>query len=257
MIQSIRIDPVLLLIVLLAAMPGAALGAEGDWELTLAPYLWAAGLNGDVKVRARTADVDASFADVVEQSDSLFGLQGRIEARRARWGFYFDGTYLDVEVDDVTAGPAEPSLETELALAELGAFYRLKQWNGNGAGNAVAWDLYAGARYTYLSNELGFPRLRSFEQSHDWVDPLVGTRLGVDWGQRLRTVIGGDLGGFGVGSDFTWSAMALVGYRFTLSRDLQMTLWAGYRALYQDYDKDDFEWDMLLHGPLVGIGFQF
>jgi hypothetical protein len=35
------------------------------------------------------------------------------------------------------------------------------------------------------------------------------------------------------------------------------TLLLGYRALHQDYDHGDFEWDVTMHGPLLGTAVQF
>ena len=32
---------------------------------------------------------------------------------------------------------------------------------------------------------------------------------------------------------------------------------AGYRALHQDYDHNDFEWDVTMHGPVLGAVLRF
>src|SRR5580692_1377992 len=51
--------------------------ATGDrWVFTVAPYAWAVGIVGDVGVGSRKAHVNASFRDILEDSDSLIGLQG-------------------------------------------------------------------------------------------------------------------------------------------------------------------------------------
>jgi hypothetical protein len=63
----------------------------------------------------------------------------------------------------------------------------------------------------------------------------------------------GAIGGFGVGSDFSWQAAGLVGYRFGLFSDDNARGLAAYRALCQDYKSGSgsnaFKWDMTLHGP--------
>lgn len=71
------------------------------------------------------------------------------------------------------------------------------------------------------------------------------------WDLSLR----GDIGGFGIGSDFTWQMTALLGYRFPLF-GADATAAIGYRILDQNYD-DGFEWDMTLHGPVLGLGIRF
>ena len=32
---------------------------------------------------------------------------------------------------------------------------------------------------------------------------------------------------------------------------------AGYRALGVNFEKRDFELDVIMHGPIVGVGFRF
>ena len=31
----------------------------------------------------------------------------------------------------------------------------------------------------------------------------------------------------------------------------------GYRALYQDYHHNNFEWDVTMHGPVIGTAVRF
>jgi hypothetical protein len=54
-----------------------------------------------------------------------------------------------------------------------------------------------------------------------------------------------------VGSDFTWNAQGIVSYRLPL-RGLDVLVGAGYRALYWDYEDDDFKWDVTMSGPMIG-----
>jgi hypothetical protein len=65
-----------------------------------------------------------------------------------------------------------------------------------------------------------------------------------------------NIGGFEVGSDFTWNAQAYVGYQFSLF-GRPTTLLVGYRALYQDYHHNNFEWDVTMHGPVIGTAVRF
>lgn len=66
----------------------------------------------------------------------------------------------------------------------------------------------------------------------------------------------GDVGGFGVGSDYSWNAQAYVGYRMCLLR-APVILQAGYRALHQKYEDGGFKWDVTQHGPVIGMMFEF
>ncbi len=62
-----------------------------------------------------------------------------------------------------------------------------------------------------------------------------------------------DIGGFGVGSDLTWSALATVNYivtdKFSVSR--------GYKVLDFDYDHDGHLFDARLSGPVLELTYRF
>jgi hypothetical protein len=73
-------------------------------------------------------------------------------------------------------------------------------------------------------------------------------------------VLAGDVGGFGVGSDFAWSFLALFGYQWEAS-GIEWAILAGYRALGQDYTTGSgaqrFRWDVTMHGPVLGFTVRF
>src|SRR5437762_11507620 len=58
----------------------------GDWHLDLTSYLWAPSLNGDLTGRGRESPVNASFIDILKDSDSLIGIEGRLGLSESRVG---------------------------------------------------------------------------------------------------------------------------------------------------------------------------
>ena len=94
-------------------------------------------------------------------------------------------------------------------------------------------------------------------ESRTWFDPLVVARLTAPLDNAWRLGLKGDVGGFGMGSDITWSAFASVGYRFG---DL-FELTGGYRMLGMEYEdgsgEDLFAYDMTIYGPQIGVAFHF
>ena len=70
---------------------------------------------------------------------------------------------------------------------------------------------------------------------------------------RWSFVVIADIGGFGVGSDVTYGVMAGINWQFSDRFSTKI----GYRYFYQDYDDEDFKWDMALSGPYVGLGIKF
>jgi hypothetical protein len=69
----------------LAAASAAAeepASAPDKWQFSIAPYVWATALNGDLALHGRPVDVDASFVDILQKTDSIVGLEGRVEVRK-------------------------------------------------------------------------------------------------------------------------------------------------------------------------------
>lgn len=195
---------------------------------------------------------------------------------------------------DVAVGPVEVDATTRQTLVDAKLGYRvLSRSFGELQGGEpeddprrLELDLFAGARYVRFETELdvfvpavqvpgfnvsaslpAFPNLQlgdveipgvtvggldaDLEETVDWVDPILGLRARVDLGERLWAGVRGDLGGFGIGSasDFTWQAMALLGWRLSE----HWILSGGYRGL--GYDREPF--DLVQHGPILGLSYRF
>jgi hypothetical protein len=98
----------------------------------------------------------------------------------------------------------------------------------------------------------------SAKKTIDWWDPYIGLRLRQQRGPGKQLVLRGDIGGFGVGSDFTWQAVGAYTFN-TRILGHNATGMLGYKALYADYsegkgaNKLGFDW--LWHGPTLGLKF--
>jgi len=239
---------------------GAAWAADGDpaaWQVAVIPYLWAAGLSGDVTVRGVTVSPDASFIDVLQASNSILGFQGHLEVTRGRLGGFADLFYMKLGVDDI--GPTKVDLTNRMWLVEFGLQYRvLDTMSADRRG--IALDAYVGGRYTDLQLELKPQVTGTVNQSAEWVDPIVGGQVNFGLTERFFIVLRGDIGGFGVGSDFAWSALGLLGYRWH-GAGVEWAILGGYKALGQDYTSASgarrFQWDTTMHGPIVGLSIRF
>jgi hypothetical protein len=71
--------------------------------------------------------------------------------------------------------------------------------------------------------------------------------------------IRGDLGGGG--SKFTWNALAAYAYDFKARNGVTYSGVIGYKALYVDYEqgagRTKYGFDMLQHGPVLGLSVRF
>jgi hypothetical protein len=247
---------------MLAATPALAQEPTGTppsdrWTIQVAPYLWIASMDGNATVGGIKSDVDVPFSDLLK--DLSGGLMMAVDVEKGRFGVGLNGLFARVSSDAETNGIEIDATSDSGQLAVL-PFYRLVEWQYGTSSSGRPLRLVvapeAGFRYTYMRTELEVRGGRAVDGSESWVDPLIGSRIGLELTDRFAIIGEGNLGGFGVGSDFTWNAQAYVGYQFSvLGRPT--TLLVGYRALYQDYHHRDFEWDVTMHGPVIGAATRF
>jgi hypothetical protein len=239
---------------------------SGGWRLETTAWIWMVGFNGDVIARGRESEVDASFGDILDASDSVFALSGRIELGYGKVAVFIDGVYSDLGADGQSGpgGLADIDVTLEQALADFGVMYRIIDATPSDAAaeahRGVTLDLYAGARYNTVRLKLDPANLDSASARESWLDPIVGAKLGIPLSERWGIKVNGDVGGFGIESDFTWSATAVFGYDFQLF-GMPATAMAGYRAVGWDYSKgsgnDEFSLDLTQHGPILGLSVRF
>jgi hypothetical protein len=241
---------------------------EDRWTFVVAPYLWALSLDGNAAVKGVEADVDVPFSDALK--DLSFGAMLAVDARRGRFGIAANGVFARTSPDD-EAGPIEIDVTSDLAQLGIGPYYRALEWqygeSASGQPLRLILEPWLGARLNYLRLEMELKRRgrlqnvnlgrgRHFDDSQTWVDPVVGTRFAVDLAERWIVVGEADVGGVVAGSDLSWNAQGYLGYRTSVLGQ-PMTFAIGYRALYVDYDHNDFKWEVTQQGPILGAALQF
>jgi hypothetical protein len=235
--------------------------ADDHWTFTVAPYLWATSLAGSSSVGGVDADVDLSFGDILD--DLAIGGMLLVDVQRGRFGIAFNGVFARLEPDG-ELGPVQLDVTSDTAWVGVAPYYRAVEWtyrvSPSGRPLRLVVEPTAGIRYTNLRVEIdGTGPLgngRQVDQSESWLDPLVGSRFALDLADSWTLSGEADIGGFGVGSDLAWNAQVFLGYRTALF-GRPLTLTAGYRALSQDYENDDFKWDVTTQGPILGVVMRF
>jgi hypothetical protein len=251
------------LALLATAAPAAAQSTDaadtGDrWLVRIAPYLWATSLDGNARVKGIESDVDLPFGDILEDL-SLAGML-LADIQKGRFGVAVNGVFARLTPEN-ELGPFEIKTTTDMVQLGVAPYYRVVDWTygttASGKPLRLVVEPEAGFRFTYLRVELDVRHGgRTVDGSESWVDPLIGSRFGIDLSDRWNLTAEANVGGFGVGSDLAWNAQAFVGYRTSLF-GVPTTLAAGYRALSQDYDHNDFKWDVTMHGPALGAVLRF
>ena len=179
--------------------------------------------------------------------------------KRVAFGIGFNGLFARVSPDS-KVGDVKIDVTSDSGQLAIAPYYQVLQWQYGVSASDKPLRLVvapeAGFRVTYMRTELDVHPGRTVDSSEAWVEHLIGSRFGLDLAERWAITGEANVGGFGVGSDFTWNAQAYVGYQFSLF-GRPTTLLVGYRALYQDYHHRNFEWDVTMHGPVIGTAIRF
>ena len=240
---------VLLLIIVLTATTASS-QEESDWKFDLAPfYLWAVNLEGDATVRGVTNPVDLPFDTIFDNLEGAFIIH--FEAlHKNTWGVIADFNYLDIS-QNAQVAIFDIDVSVKETVAEFDGFYRI-------AHGVHQFDIVAGVRYNEVKLEYDIRNLPfDNRRTENWWDPVVGVRYRYPIADRWTLQLRGDIGGFGIGSDFTWQTIGLIDYQPWK----YVSLVGGYRALSLDYEtgsgSEVFKYDVLLHGPVLGLNIRW
>ena len=244
--------------------------AAPNWALQVTPYMWAAGLDGHISPfrRGPAIGVEKSFSDVWD--DLNFGGFVNIWGRYDRFVFSGDIMYVDT-TDGHGTGPLPaftiPGVGTIPPGGNIDAKVDTKQFTATLMGGyrvidtpQFTLDALGGARFWHISNDVTLTGSLgpvsgsvSHGESFGWVDPLVGLRAFLPLTEKLSLQGQADIGGFGAGSDLTWSALATVNYVF----NDRLSASVGYKVLDVDYDHGGHVYDTRLSGPVLGMTYRF
>jgi hypothetical protein len=227
----------------MAGTPARAVAqpAPDEWNVLVAPYLMGAAMSGTSTVRGVDVDVDLSASDIF--SNLQFGAMGIVVARKGVWGFGSDLIWMAL-------GTTVRDTNVDFNQGAF-AFYGLRQMS-------PAADVTLGLRVNTLQGKLTFkgPDVTR-KQDKTWLDPIAGITLRTPADHRAQLRLYTEVGGFGAGSDFTWQVFPTVSLRLTQKTSLDF----GYRWLDLDYatgeGNEQFRYDVLTQGPVLGFGFRF
>lgn len=240
-----------------ATLTAGTIADDGNgFTLSLTPYAWLPSVEGTIAAGGFEADVDTSFADIVDASDDLLGIFGRAEGRFGQLGLYVDGGYMRIGVDDASGrfGLGDVDVVQHIGLVDFGLMYRLV--NQRREDSRFALDVTAGARYWNVELEIDPANVAGRTREEDWLIATAGLRATIELARQWELMIGGDVGGLGGGSDFSWSAIGTIGYTFNIG-SVESSIFAGYKAIAHDFSSGDFAFDATLHGPVIGWQFRF
>lgn len=235
---------------ILAAEPATS---QNGVRFSATPFLWLAGMDGEVTVRGRSADFDVSFGDILENLDMSF--MGRFQMETGNWVIQAEPIYM--KLSDSVRGPAgfidaDGDMEAFIGKFTAGYAFQFEESRLIAFAGIRYWSLEVGLELTAPGATV------DVEKSDDFVDPIVGGRFDSTLSGKWRIHLEADIGGFGTGTEFTWDFTGLLGYDFSPTK----TVFAGYRIMDVDYEKKgplgaNNQLDLQMDGPIIGAQFRF
>lgn len=235
-----------------ASEPLAIEAFEARWEGSVYLYGWLAGMNGETGFGdLPPLGFDITFNEFFENIEGFF--MGFGELRRGRFGVATDIFYTDVS-DDV-AGPLgilDATLSSKLFIGTVMAEYRMWEQSESSV------DVMAGARVWRMDSEIDVTVgdgifTDDIEEVEAWVDPMIGVKTRLQGNSPFYLSGWAMIGGFGASAKLDWDLFGGVGYEFRKN----MSILVGYRAIGVDYEGDDFLFNVIQHGPMIGSVIQF
>jgi hypothetical protein len=179
------------------------------------------------------------------------------ELYKGPWAITSDFTYMKLVEDIAVKNGILTGEATKKQLGwEVAVLRKIKPWLEGGLAlqlNSLRSELNLAIR-----DSAGTIK-RSASLTETWIDPSIvaRARFPLSKDEKWLLQFRGNIGGFGIGSDFYWQLQGYVGYRF--SRVCQVS--AGYRYIGINYEKgsgdDRFKYDMTTFGPVIRFGFNF
>jgi len=254
-----RLPTALVFAVLLATSAHGGELPEGEnpvqspsgWQFIFAPYMWAAGISGDVgQFGLPPVNLNQSFGDILSSLD--IGLMAVAEARYDRFSLQSDLSYVQTtENSNTPLGVFATSVKVRSRSfrgALLGG-YELVNTDRVRLDAAAGFQvLSAETRLTFTGGVLGGT---SRSDGETRVDGLAGLRARATLTPKLY-MSGWAYAGTGQ-SDFVWDVMGGVGYNFTD----RFSSFLGYRANGVDFSDNGFVYDVVQQGPVGGLIFRF
>jgi hypothetical protein len=237
-------------LMLLFCSDKASAQEEANWRFDLAPlYLWAANLDGNAVVKGKSGSLKLDFNEIFDNLEAAY--TARFEAwYKNKWGIFFDYNYISISHDKETPLPKDIKTNVTNNFFNLAVGYRVLS-------GTHSIDAMAGIRYTFLDMKVTFLRdpVKPID-NENWVDPIFGLRYRWQMSDKWSITLYGDAGGL-ANADLTWQGLGLV----TFQPWKHVSFGLGYRALYWNYTTgeglDRFEWDTTMHGPILGINFNW
>lgn len=244
---------VLAVAVLLAAgVAGIAAEPEG-WNFEITPYVWYAGLEGDVTINGTETEFEKDASDLLDAVEVGGSVRLGAEYNRFLAGAQVDYFSLSTDELDVEDQPQGGSLDSKMLLTEGAVGYRVDGW-----AEGQSFGLMLGVRNLHIENDLSVEGQDDLSRDNDVTDamfyvlPSLPVLPSMIEGLRFNPVLG-----IGAGdSDLAFELFPQFQYQITETVAARL----GYRTVgwkFKGDDNEDNELNVRLAGLIAGIGVTF
>jgi hypothetical protein len=214
---------------LAAQVPAPDYSNEG-WFYRVAPWVWFSNIDGHAKLGENSLAVGDTLLETAFYADAEIG--------KGRWRGIATFSTTSLSNTGELGGPVasertEVDYKFSWTTAELFA-----AWQVDPFVETHAFLLYAGARYIRHKLEIMDER-DSPPINEAWVDPVAGARYWAPMGSIFWASVDGNMGGFGLGSEFAWRIRADLGAHIAGPVDVAM----GYNYFQTEYKGKGYAWD--------------
>ena len=236
-----------------AVQPAAT---NNTWHFSTIGYIFLAGAYGVSTPRSPLPSTDVNLSPRDALRVFKFALMGAAEARKGRLIFAGDLVWAHLKGSEGLSIRNRPefrsvTLDTRSTTVTALGGYRVVETG------PVIIDGLVGARLNIQDQALFYsgPLVQaSASLKKTWVDPIAATRIFVPLGGKFSVSGYGDVGGFGIGSSFTWQAIGTANYQV----NHRMRAGIGWRYFKVNYeDSDGFVYKVAQSGPLVTLRTDF
>ncbi len=230
-------------------------GNPDKWKFEITPFLWLPAVSGEIESSYLDKNFKVPAVDILSNLNGAFMINAEVSKGKVfvspSYIYTKVGTEKVLKTND--AGEeiisASPTLTINIAGVIIGIHEVVCK-------NLII-DPYLGFRYNSFKTIIaidGIKETSSVEEKADFWDPVMGLRLLYFPHPRVPIMFKSDVGGFGIGSDFSWTATLNGGY--TISP--QVDLFGGLTAYGTNFSDDAKQGStaglkMAMYGFNVGV----
>lgn len=238
--------------VLASGIAAHAAETEG-WSFELTPYVWYAGLEGDITVDGQKADFEKDASDLFDAAEAGISVRFKAEYNRIVLGGLIDYFSLSTDELDVEDRPAGGRLDTEMLMSEVMVGYRV-----DGFSEGQNFIIGVGVRNLSIENDGELAEGGTFANERDVTDAMLYVLPNLPvFPSHIDGLTFNPWLGIGAGdSDLAYELFPQFQYHATEHLALRF----GYRTVgwkFKDDNNDDNELNISLSGLILGVGVTF